>query len=274
MIDLHSHTTASDGQHSPTELIRLAAAAGVTQLAVTDHDTVGGLAEATQAAQALGLRVIPGIELSAFVNRREVHILGHFLDPSDEELSGFSRKLRGERETRMIQMVAKMVSLGYPVTMEMVRQIAGDDANLGRPHLARVLMEMGWVRDTKEAFDRFLADGKPGCVERFKISGEEAIGLIQRAGGAATVAHPGVSKIERFELEALKKSGLSGVEVLHSDHNPSVREKYLKIASELDLVATAGSDFHGDKIAPGRLLGTASMPPENLSALRARARAY
>jgi 3',5'-nucleoside bisphosphate phosphatase len=271
MIDLHSHTTASDGQHSPTELLSLAAAAGVTQLAVTDHDTVAGLAEAQRAASSLGITLIPGIELSAFVNRREVHILGHFVDRENEELAGFGNLLKGEREQRMVAMVQKMVGLGFPVTMQMVRQIAGDEAQLGRPHLARVLVEMNWVRDTKEAFDRFLGEGKPGCVDRYKISGEEAIGLIRRAGGAATVAHPGVSKVERFELEQLKAAGLAGVEVFHSDHNPSLREKYLSLAKALDLVPTAGSDFHGEKVAAGRVLGSAAMPPDHLATLRQRA---
>ncbi len=272
MIDLHSHTTASDGQHSPTELVALAAVAGVTRLAVTDHDTVGGIAEATAAAAARGLTIIPGIELSAFVNGREVHILGHFLRPDEPEIATFSERLRGERAIRMEQMVEKMKGLGYPVTMEMVKSIAGD-AHLGRPHLARVLVEMNWVRDTREAFDRFLADGKPACVGRFKVSGEDAIGLIRRAGGAATVAHPGVSKMEKHELAPLKAAGLAGLEVYHSDHNPSVREKYLAITRELDLIPTAGSDFHGEKVAPGRLLGSASMPPPLLDALRARAAA-
>ncbi len=270
MIDLHSHTTASDGEHSPTQLIDLAASAGVTQLAITDHDTVGGLAEAAMAAKARGMTLIAGIELSAFVNNREVHILGHFIRPDEAEIGGFSDLLKTERARRMEQMVQRMTQLGYPVTMEMVRTIAGD-AHLGRPHLARVLVEMNWVKDTKEAFDRFLADGKPGCVSRYKVSAEDAIGLIRRAGGAATLAHPGVSKVERHELAELKAAGLAGVEVFHSDHNPSVRQKYLGIAKELDLVPTAGSDFHGHKVAPGRLLGSASMPPELLATLQRRA---
>jgi predicted metal-dependent phosphoesterase TrpH len=214
--------------------------------------------------------LIPGIELSAFINRREVHILGHFIRPDEPEIRTFSNLLRTERASRMEQMVEKMVGLGYPVTMQMVRAIAGD-AHLGRPHLARVLVEMNWVKDTREAFDRFLGDGRPGCVPRYKISGEDAIALIRRAGGAATVAHPGVSKVERFELTTLKAAGLGGVEVFHSDHNPSMREKYLAIAKDLDLVPTAGSDFHGEKVAPGRLLGSASMPPDLLATLQRRA---
>ena len=270
MIDLHSHTTASDGQHTPAELFSLAARAGVTTLAVTDHDTVAGLAACAEAARTEGLTLVPGIELSAFVNGREVHILGHFIDPLEARLGGFSTLLRGERESRMVQMVAKLQGLGYPVTMNDVLAIAGD-AHLGRPHLARVLVAKRYVADTKEAFDRFLGDGKPACVGRFKISGEDAITLIRGANGSATVAHPGVSRVERAELVKLKAAGLAGVEVMHSDHAPSMREKYLALARELDLISTAGSDFHGEQVAPGRNLGTASMPQADFEALRLRA---
>jgi 3',5'-nucleoside bisphosphate phosphatase len=270
VIDLHSHTTASDGQHSPEELLAMAAAAGVTVLAVTDHDTVAGLAAAKEAAQARGVELVPGIELSAFVHGREAHILGHFLRPDDPDISRFADRLRTEREQRMEQMVEKMRQLGFPVRMEDVYAIA-DRAHLGRPHLARVLVEKGWCVDTKEAFDRFLADGRPAWVDRYRLDGADAIRLIRNAGGTATLAHPGTSKMNRYEIETLAKAGLAGLEVLHSDHHPSVREKYLTLAQEFDLVPTAGSDFHGEKVAPGRNLGTASMAPELLEKLRARA---
>src|SRR4051812_27617314 len=154
MIDLHSHTTASDGQHTPDELVQLALAAGVTHLAVTDHDTVAGLARARAAASARGLEIVHGIELSAFLFRREVHVLGHFVDPTFADLQAFSARLRVERDSRMRQMVEKMKGLGYPVTMEDVLAIAGE-AHLARPHLARVLVEKRFCLDTKEAFDRF-----------------------------------------------------------------------------------------------------------------------
>lgn len=271
MIDLHSHTAASDGQHAPAELVRLAHAAGVRQLAVTDHDTVGGLAEAQAAGKALGVEVLPGIELSAVLNGREVHILGHFIDPADQTLRSMSVDLRTERRQRMERMIAKLGQLGLPVTMAEVEAFSGGE-NLGRPHLARALVERGWVRDVKEAFDRFLGNGKPACVEREKVEATDAIALIHGAGGTATLAHPGVSKVERHELEALAKAGLDGIEAYHSDHNPSVREKFLGIARELELVPTAGSDFHGEAVAPNRHLGSADMNPGELARLRARAR--
>lgn len=272
MIDLHSHTTASDGQHSPEVLLSMAAAAGVKVLAVTDHDTVAGLAAAKKAALAHGLELVPGIELSAFVLGREAHILGHFLRPEDPDISRFADTLRTERERRMEQMVEKMRGLGFPVRMEDVYAIA-DKAHLGRPHLARVLVERGWCLDTKEAFDRFLGDGRPAWVDRYRLDGADAIRLIRNAGGTATLAHPGTSKMNRMEIQTLARAGLCGLEVNHSDHNPSVREKYLALAQEFDLVPTAGSDFHGEKVAPGRHLGSASMAPALFEKLRSRAQA-
>ncbi len=271
MIDLHSHTTASDGQHSPSELVALAAAAGVTALAVTDHDTVGGLAEAMEAAKAHGMELVPGIELSAFVLRHEVHILGHFVRPDDPELAGFSVRLRQEREQRMERMVARMKQLGFPISMRDVRAVAGN-AQLGRPHLARVLVERGWCLDMKEAFDRFLGAGQDAWVERFKLDGADAIRLIHQAGGTATLAHPAGSKVERYEIEQLARAGLDGLEALHADeNNPGVLEKYLGIAREFDLVPTGGSDFHGEALHPGRRPGNGTTPPENFARLRDRA---
>lgn len=269
MIDLHSHTTASDGQYSPDELLDLAAAAGITTLAVTDHDTVAGLEACEAAAGRHGIRLVPGIEVSSFVGKKEVHILGHFVDRTEARLAQFAAALRTEREKRMVLMVAKVKALGFPVTMEHVRAIAGD-AHLGRPHLARVLVEGHWCLDTREAFDRFLGDGKPAAVPRFEVTSADAIALIHGARGTATLAHPGTSKVLLFELEQLKREGLDGLEAEHSDHAAHVRERFLGWAKQLDLVATSGSDFHGEKVAPDRHLGTASMLPERLWALEAR----
>jgi predicted metal-dependent phosphoesterase TrpH len=272
MVDLHSHTTASDGQHTPTELIQMAAQAGIKHLAVTDHDTVAGLAEAATAAEARGLELVPGIELSAFLNGREVHILGHFIRAADAELLRLAERFRSERYQRMKQMVEKMNQLGIPITMARVMALAGE-ANLGRPHLARALIEERICATVKEAFDRFLAHGKPAFVERTRVAAEEAIQMIRNAGGAATVAHPGVSRVTDIELKALESAGLAGLEVFHSDHKPPIQQKYLAIARDLDLVPTAGSDFHGEQVAPGRRLGTASMAMADFEELRRRAAA-
>ena len=270
MIDLHSHTTASDGQHSPSELVGLAARAGVTHLAITDHDTVAGIAEGTEAARPLGIEVIAGIELSAFIGEREIHILGHFIDAGDGQLAALSGRLRSERERRMKRMIEKLSALGLPVAMEHILSVAGS-AHLGRPHLARALVERGICSSTKDAFDRFLANGRPGFVERDRIVGAAAIAMVREAGGAATLAHPAVSQVSAEELRSLKAVGLAGLEVYHSDHKPNMRAKYLALATELDLVPTAGSDFHGEKVAPGRRLGSASMEADALVELKRRA---
>ncbi|MBF5041353.1 PHP domain-containing protein [Aggregicoccus sp. 17bor-14] len=270
MIDLHSHTTASDGEHAPEALLALAAKAGVKVLAVTDHDTVAGLASAQEAARLLGVAFVPGIEVSAFVGRKEVHLLGHFIDSAHAALLQVTERLRGERSGRMEAMIARAQALGFPLHMEQVRAIAGD-AQLGRPHLARLLVERGYCTSLQDAFDRYLGEGRPMTVEREKLQGADAIRLIREAGGTATLAHPQSSRVELPELQQLAAAGLSGLEVFHMDHHPSVREKWSKLARQLDLVPTAGSDFHGAKVSPGRTPGCASMPRANLAALIARA---
>lgn len=272
MIDLHSHTTASDGQHEPEELVRLARAAGVTTLALTDHDTVDGLARASAAATREGLALVAGIELSAMLFGREVHVLGHFIDPANAALAGLSRGLIRERRARMERMVERLVQMGLPVTLREVERFSGGE-NLGRPHLARALVERGWVRDVKEAFDRFIGNGGPAFVARAELPAHEAIALIHGAGGTATLAHPGVSKVAAHELAELRAAGLDGLEVHHSDHNPSVRAKFLALAQSNGLVPTAGSDFHGEAVAPNRTLGSASMPADDFARLRALASA-
>ena len=269
MIDLHSHTTASDGEHAPAELLRRAAAAGVKTLAVTDHDTVQGLAAAQAAASAHGVRLVPGIEISADLNGREIHVLGHFLDPASPHLLGLQTVMKKERRTRMERMVAQLAATGIAVTMEAVLAVAGE-ASIGRPHLARVLVQRGAAVSVKDAFDRFLGFGKPGYVERQRMSAGEAIELCRIAGGTATIAHPGVSKVSRAELGALAELGLAGVEANHADHVPSQAAAYARWAAELGLVATAGSDYHGETVSPGRKLGERSMTQTALDALQAR----
>ncbi len=272
MIDLHSHTTASDGQHTPSELVRLGSEAGVTHLAITDHDTIAGIREGTEAANAAGLTLIPGIELSAFMGDREIHILGHFIRPDHDELGQLSEALRTERRMRMERMIQKLNTLGVWIGMEQVLAVAGE-AHLGRPHLARALVERGVCSSTKDAFDRFLANGRPGFVDRERITAERAISLVRQAGGVATVAHPAVSQVTADELRSLRDAGLSGLEVFHADQKPAMQAKYLAIANELHLVPTAGSDFHGEKVAPGRRLGTANMEPRHFAELQRRASA-
>jgi predicted metal-dependent phosphoesterase TrpH len=272
MIDLHSHTTASDGQYSPTELVSLAYRAGVTHLAVTDHDTLAGLSEATFAASSIGLALIPGIEISAFIEEKEVHILGHFISEADPGLEQLIAAARIERRARMEQMIGKLNALGLPVRLEQVLAFA-DQAQLGRPHLARVLVDLRLCGSIKEAFDRFLGSGRPAFVDRIRLPSPTAIEAIREAGGSATLAHPATSRVTRQEIEGLASAGLSGLEVFRVDHTPAQRTKYLELSHELNLVPTAGSDFHGEKVAPDRMLGSVSMVESSLEALQRRASA-
>ena len=268
-IDLHSHSTASDGQYPAAQVAERAAAAGLTVWALTDHDSVGALDVALEAATARGLRFVPGIELSVQLDRREVHVLGHFVDPGSDSLKRFEDLLAEKRRVRMGEIIQKLAALAVALTPDEIEKFSGGKT-LGRPHVARAMVEKGVVATVKEAFDRFLGEGRPAYVGRYRLTVQEAVDLVRGAGGSATIAHPGLSKIERGDLERMKSWGLAGVETQHPDHNPSVREKYLRIAKDLDLVPTAGSDFHGEAVAPGRQLGQESMTEEELARLEAR----
>lgn len=268
-IDLHSHSRSSDGQYPAEEVAERAAAAGVAVWALCDHDTVAGLPAAASAAARLGIRLVPGIELSAFLDRREIHLLGHFVDPEHPELKRFEDHLAVHRRERMAKIIHKLAPLGVRISVQDVERWSGGKT-IGRPHVARAIVETGAVATVKEAFDRFLGEGQPAYVQRFRLDAADAVALVRRAGGTTTVAHPGVSKLERGDLERLRQAGVEGLEVHHVDHNPSVREKYLRIAEAFDLVPTAGSDYHGEVVAPGRHLGDVSMSEEDLRRLEAR----
>jgi predicted metal-dependent phosphoesterase TrpH len=267
-IDLHSHSRASDGQYAPADVAARAAQAGVAVWALSDHDTVAGLAPAAEAAARHGVRFVPGIELSAFLDRREIHLLGHFVDPGHPSLMQFEDDLAVHRRERMHEIVERLAALGVRIRVADIEKF-GDGKTIGRPHVARAIVETGAVANVKEAFDRFLGEGQAAYVQRFRLELPDAVALVRGAGGTVTVAHPGVSRLERGELARLAAAGVAGVETHHPDHNPSVREKYLRLADELGLVPTAGSDFHGEAISPDRHLGQVTMEPEELARLEA-----
>ncbi len=268
-IDLHSHSRASDGEYAPAEVAARARAAGLSVWALCDHDTVAGLPEAAEAARRLGLRLVPGIELSAFLGQKEVHVLGHFVDPDHPSLRRFEDTLAAHRRWRMGEIVKRLALLNVNVRAEDVERFSGGKT-IGRPHVARAILEKGYVPTVKEAFDRFLAEGKPAYVPRFRLEVAEAVALVRGAGGTATVAHPAVSRLDRREAERARDAGVSGLEVHHPDHDPGTRERLLRLADELGLVATAGSDFHGETVSPDRHLGEVTMPGEDLARLEAR----
>ncbi|MFN7132198.1 MAG: PHP domain-containing protein [Myxococcales bacterium] len=271
MIDLHSHSLASDGQHSPTELVRLAAAAGVTHLALTDHDTVAGIDEARRAADAAGIELIAGIEISASLEKREVHILGHFVDPGHPQLAAFGERMRRERVARIEAMIVKLRRLDVAVSLDDVLPFSGG-TNLGRPHLARALVARRYCRDLREAFDRYLGNGRPAYVEHQEFTTREAIALVHEAGGTATIAHPLPSRLAQPHLEKLAKEGLDGVEADHPEHTEAQRGSLVKTAYKLGMVPTGGSDFHGEAVTPDRRPGCGRTKSKDLEALRARAK--
>jgi predicted metal-dependent phosphoesterase TrpH len=264
MIDLHSHTTASDGRLSPTALVARAHAAGVTHLAVTDHDTVAGLPEALAAATDLGgIEVIAGIEISTSIGDLDIHVLGHFIRHEDAAVRAFTAAQEHERRARMERMVEKLRAMNLRIDMRDVEAVAGSD-NLCRPHLARALVAKGICRDMQDAFAKYIGDDRPAFSAHRRPSALEAIQLIHDAGGVASIAHPASDAVERPQLIALRDAGLDGVEVCNGEQPVNTQEKYRQLARELGLIPTAGSDFHED----GGALGKVSLEPEAFAALR------
>ena len=277
MIDLHLHTTASDGRLLPTELVGRASAAGLTTISVTDHDTLAGIAEAAAAASAAGMRLIPGIEITAVYKERDVHMLGYFIDVDNERLAAFLEQQRALRVSRLREIGERLAALGAPLEVE---GVLGDAAarpgsSVGRPLLARALIEAGHVQTLQEAFDRFLASGMPAFVPRRGSTPEHVVEVIHAANGIASLAHPGVTA--RDEISGpLVQAGLDAIEVYHSDHSPEQQRAYAEIAQRHGLAISGGSDFHGDMPADSpkakrATLGRVFLPPDALQELEARA---
>jgi predicted metal-dependent phosphoesterase TrpH len=276
-IDLHAHTTASDGSLAPEELVRLAKQQGVATLAVTDHDTVAGLPRAIAEGAQTGVEVIPGIEISCLFEKTELHILGYFINPDDPHLAPALLTYQASREERNPRIVQRLQDLGCPLTYAEVKAAAGT-ATVGRPHIAQALVRRGYVRSVSEAFDRYLADDAPAYVPRLLPSPAEAIGLIRRIGGIPVLAHPVyTSRLkEPFEqvCATLKALGLLGIEALYSSHSRQQTDRYRSIARNHGLLVTGGSDFHGET-KPNLLVGTGygnlAVPRDLLEPMRALA---
>jgi predicted metal-dependent phosphoesterase TrpH len=267
VIDLHSHTLHSDGDRSPAQLLEEAAAAGIQVLSVTDHDTVSGIGACRAAAQANGVRLVPGIELSCELHGREVHVLGHFVDERSPALASLAGDMLQERRERMERMIALAQGLGFrQVTLERVVAHSGGE-NLGRPHLARVLVDCGHAASIKDAFDRFLHTRGPLWVDRRRLTIPEAVQLIRGAGGTSSVAHPGANGISRQELRTMAGVGLDAVEAWHPEHPPNQAQAFERWARELGLLVTAGSDYHGPSVQPDRKLGDRSLQRDRFAAL-------
>jgi hypothetical protein len=266
-VDLHAHTTASDGLATPEALVAAAIAADLAAVAVTDHDTVAGVRAAQRAAAGSGLEVVAGIELSCADDRREVHLLGLCLADL-APMDGALADARSARETRGAEMVDRLNALGIPVTMAMVAAEAGD-GNVGRPHVARAVVAGGWCSTVREVFDKYLGDGRPACVDRPKLSLADAIALVHRAGGVALWAHAG-SEGTREKVMRYVAFGLDGLEVRHPSHNAADVERLARFADEFGLVRSGGSDWHGEP-ETWKPLGCQHVPAPWLELLRERA---
>ena len=254
-VDLHLHTIASDGRLTPTDLVLLAARQGLKTIALTDHDTTDGLPEAYVAARGVpGLRIIPGIELSADVPGDEVHVLGYFINPDDPELQDDLTRFREGRVGRARAMVDKLGELGVQVDWERVQHFAGDGA-VGRPHIALAMVEAGHCNEPKDAFPEYLGRNGLAYVERVKLTPAEAVDMIRRAGGVAVLAHPAYMNDMEMGIANLAGIGLSGIEVHYAKYRDDTIRQLARLAREYELIPCGGSDYHGlgntDECLPG-----------------------
>lgn len=271
-VDLHSHSSVSDGSERPEIVVRKAAAAGVRHLALTDHDGTGGLDEAKSAAKDAGIELIPGIELSAEEGN---HILGYFLSYDDPTLQATLARLQEGREGRAHEILQVLDRHGMHLDFTRVKRIA--DGAIGRPHVARALLEAGYVRSVEEAFELWLGNGKLAYVPSEKLPPEEAIGMVRRAGGVASWAHPdwpeGAIRYRPTEetLRRLVDAGLGGIETYYYEHTPEAVQRFQGLARQYGLIPTGGSDYHGPEVRDVEL-GTVTVPEETVERLRERAR--
>jgi predicted metal-dependent phosphoesterase TrpH len=273
LIDLHMHTTASDGRLTPAALVERAAAAGLTTIAVTDHDTASSIDEVTRLASAHGIRTVPGIEITSVDDGRDVHMLGYFLDHHSAPLLAFLDAQRRLRAARIAEMGRRLAAMGLPVDVDglLARAAAVPGTSIGRPWLARALVAAGHVGSVAEAFERYLAAGQPAFVPRTGSSPGDVIAVVHAAGGIASFAHPGVTRRD-WLLEPLVEAGLDAIEVYHSDHDADARRTYQSHAQALGVATSGGSDFHGYGETRAAL-GLVTLPADEFAALEARAAA-
>ena len=269
-VDLHLHSTASDGTLPPADVVRRVAEAGLAGFSLTDHDTVDGLEEAARAAEELGLRFLPGAELSANEPDRSVHLLAFGFDPEDPDLQAFFRAYREDRVRRAKEIAERFRSLGVPLEYEAVRREAGRGVPT-RAHVARALVREGLVPDERTVFGRFLSRGKPAFVEKRPTPPAEVFGKVHDAGGVAVLAHPGWTHGPE-EIRRWAEQGLDGVEVLHPRNHPRVRRRLDQLADELGLLRSGGSDWHGPDDEGRPAIGSEPVPAAWMERIRARCR--
>ena len=272
-IDLHTHTLASDGALSPRELVRKAVEHRVRVLAITDHDSTEGLAEARdEAARHAGLTLVPGLEINCNVEGAEIHILGYLVDHEAPWFQEFLATQRQARTARVHVLAARLAELGMPIDPAEVLALAGEAAP-GRPHVAQVMVQHGYVRSVREAFDKYLRSDGPANVPRHRLTPIEAVQVIRRARGVAVLAHPGLAGRDAM-IPELVEAGLGGIETYYAEHSTEQVRNYLDLCRRFDLVATGGSDFHGPHTGRTNPPGTPAVPTsawEGLQAAHARA---
>jgi predicted metal-dependent phosphoesterase TrpH len=265
--DLHLHTQFSDGTFTPEELVLRAQQKGLACIALTDHDSVEGCARAAAACAAVQMDFVPGAELTAEHNDIEVHILGYFLDVTDEKFLARIATFQSVRQNRIREMVAALNQLGIPLKAESVFALANCKSP-GRPHVARTLVKENLIGSLDEAFERFLKKGRPAWVPKTKMSALEAVELIHQAGGLAVIAHPGLNRSDDI-IPDLVAAGMDGIECFHTKHSTVMSERYLEIADQYHLLVTGGSDCHGfSKKQP--LIGTVKLPYEHVEQMKAK----
>lgn len=268
LVDLHTHSTASDGLYPPATLVHMAHDAGLTVMALTDHDSTEGVAEAQATGAQLGVEVIPGVEINTDLpgGAGEAHVLGYFLRPHDPAFQAELRRRRTEREARGQQMVTQLRAVGLPITWDQVQRHA--DGAVGRPHVAAALVELGAATSVADAFNRYVGRGKPGYVARAPFTPAQAVALIRSAGGVAALAHPAVIPDLPHHLHELVPVGLSGMEVYYGPYPPETVEHLRELAERFGLIPTGGSDYHGPGIHPTPLGGQPVLPAASLARLR------
>lgn len=275
MIDLHTHSTASDGSYSPRDLVHLAKAGGLQALAITDHDTVAGNLEALEAGRELGVEVVPGVEISADSTAGTIHIVGLFINPDDQEMEATLRELRLFREERNRKMIARLAELGIHLTLHELVMEAGGDL-VGRPHFASLLVKKGHVKHYQEAFDIYLKSGGKAYLDKKRLPSDQAIAMIKDAGGIPILAHPYTMREKArddFEerLRELIEHGLRGIEVYYAEHSHADQILFADLARRYNLLVSGGTDFHGavkPDVMLGRGYGSMKIPYELLEHMK------
>jgi len=266
-IDLHLHSTASDGVLTPKELVKKAAELGINAIALTDHDSVDGVALAMQEGEKQGVEVIPAVELSSDLNGQDIHFLGYFIDYQDSEFGRQLADLRELRAERAAKMVDRLRSEDVDIPLEEVLEVAGDGA-VGRSHVAKVMVKKGYIDSIEEAFEKYLGRHAPCYVEKYFYTPKDVIRTIRAIDGIAVLAHPALSDVDEFIPEFIG-FGIQGIEVLHSQQTTEQSEHYIQLAKKYDLLPTGGSDFHGlQNTKRGRVMGSANVPDEFLDGLK------